>query len=58
VKSAIIGILVSPLLMAQQNGVAWTNIGPTHEAVEAIAVARRALGLSSWGLSRVISKIC
>jgi uncharacterized protein (TIGR03437 family) len=39
VKSAIIGIFVSPLLlMAQQNGVAWTNIGPSPAAVEAIAV--------------------
>ena len=38
-KLATIGMLVSPLLlMAQQNGGAWTNIGPSPAAVEAIAV--------------------
>jgi len=39
VKSAIIGILASRLLViAQQNGVAWTNVGPSPAAVEAFAV--------------------
>src|SRR5438105_4459616 len=38
-KTTILGMLLSPvLLMAQQNGAAWTNIGPSPAAVEAIAV--------------------
>ena len=38
-KTTVIGMLLSPfLLMAQQNGTAWTNIGPSPAAVSAIAV--------------------
>jgi uncharacterized protein (TIGR03437 family) len=45
VKSAIIGALVAPLLlMGQQNGGAWTNIGPSPAAVEAIAVDPQGTG--------------
>jgi uncharacterized protein (TIGR03437 family) len=44
-KTATIGILLSPLLvMAQQNGGAWTNIGPGPAAVEAIAVDPQGTG--------------
>ncbi len=43
-KSAIICVFVSPLLlMAQQNG-AWTNIGPSPAAVEAIALDPQGTG--------------
>jgi uncharacterized protein (TIGR03437 family) len=39
VKRTIIGILLVPIgLLAQQSGPAWTNIGPSPDAVEAIAV--------------------
>ncbi len=38
-RAVIIGVLLSPfLLIAQQTSAAWTNIGPTPAAVEAIAV--------------------
>jgi photosystem II stability/assembly factor-like uncharacterized protein len=38
-------MLISPLfLMAQENGGAWTNIGPTPAAVEALAVDSRGSG--------------
>ena len=38
-KTTILGMLLSPVLMlAQQNGEAWTNIGPSPDFVEAIAV--------------------
>ena len=44
-KTATIGILLSPLLlMAEQNGGAWTNIGPGPAAVEAIAVDPQGTG--------------
>ena len=37
-KSSIIGILVSPLLLtAQQGGAAWTNAGPSDFAASRIA---------------------
>jgi uncharacterized protein (TIGR03437 family) len=50
VKSAIIGVLVSPLLLlAQQNGTAWTNIGPSPAAVEAIAVDPQGTGTIFMG---------
>ncbi len=49
-KSAIIGILVSPLLViAQQNGVAWTNVGPSPAAVEAFAVDPQGSGTVFMG---------
>ncbi len=38
-KPTVIGILLVPIaLLAQQPGPAWTNIGPSPDAVEAIAV--------------------
>ena len=38
-KEALIGILLLPMtLLAQQSGAAWTNIGPSPAAVQAIAV--------------------
>ena len=38
-KTTVICILLSPcLLIAQQNSGAWTNIGPSPAAIEAIAV--------------------
>ncbi len=41
----LIGMLLSPfLLMAQQNGGAWTNIGPSPAAVKAFAVDPRGSG--------------
>ena len=44
-KSVIIGMLFSPLLlMAQQDGGAWTNIGPNPAAVEAITVDPQGTG--------------
>ena len=49
-KTAIIGMLLSPfLLMAQQNGGAWTNIGPRPAAVEAIAVDPQGTGTIFMG---------
>jgi photosystem II stability/assembly factor-like uncharacterized protein len=48
-KSAIIGILSPLLLMAQQNGVAWNNIGPSPAAVEAIAVDPQGSGTMFMG---------
>jgi hypothetical protein len=39
VKEALIGMLLLPMtLLAQQSGPAWTNIGPSPAAVQAIAV--------------------
>jgi len=39
VKEALIGMLLWPMmLLAQQSGPAWTNIGPSPAAVQAIAV--------------------
>jgi uncharacterized protein (TIGR03437 family) len=39
VKRTVIGILLAPIgLLAQQSGTAWTNIGPSPDAVQAIAV--------------------
>ena len=38
-KEALIGMLLLPMtLLAQQSGPAWTNIGPSPAAVQAIAV--------------------
>ena len=38
-KEALIGMLLLPMtLLAQQSGAAWTNIGPSPAAVQAIAV--------------------
>src|SRR6516225_6127463 len=38
-KEALIGMLLLPgTLVAQQSGAAWTNIGPSPAAVQAIAV--------------------
>ena len=38
-KTVIIGMLLSPfLLLAQHDGYAWTNIGPTPAAIEAIVI--------------------
>ena len=49
-KLAIIGILVSPLLLlAQQNGTPWTNIGPSPAAVEAFAVDAQGTGTVFMG---------
>jgi uncharacterized protein (TIGR03437 family) len=50
VKSAIISMLVSPLLlMAQPNGDAWTNIGPSPAAVEAVALDPQGTGTIFMG---------
>src|SRR5438067_3504390 len=44
-KTTILGLLISPfILIAQQNGSAWRNIGPTPAAVEAIALDPRGTG--------------
>ncbi len=44
-KTTIIGMLLLPLvLLAQQNGEAWINIGPSPAAVSAIAVDPRGSG--------------
>ena len=49
-KSAIISMLVSPLLlMAQPNGDAWTNIGPSPAAVEAVALDPQGTGTIFMG---------
>ncbi len=49
-KSAIIGIFVSPLLLiAQPNSVAWSNIGPSPAAVEAFAVDPQGTGTVFMG---------
>ncbi|MCU1236453.1 MAG: hypothetical protein JWP63_4420, partial [Candidatus Solibacter sp.] len=49
-KTNIIGILLSPfLVMAQQNGGAWSNIGPSPAAVQAIAVDPRGSGTIFMG---------
>ena len=49
-KTTIIGMLLSPLLlMAQQNSGAWTNIGPSPAAVQAIAVDPRGTGTIFMG---------
>ena len=38
-KRTVIGLLLAPIgLLAQQSGPAWTNIGPSPDAVQAIAV--------------------
>ena len=43
-------LLLSPLvLFAQQNGGAWTNIGPSPAAVKAIAVDPRGAGTILMG---------
>ena len=45
-KKALIGmLLLSMTLPAQQNGAAWTNIGPTPAAVGAIAVDPHGSGI-------------
>jgi uncharacterized protein (TIGR03437 family) len=50
VQPAIIHVLLSQLLlMAQQNGGAWTNIGPSPAAVEAIAVDPQGTGTVFMG---------
>ena len=58
-KTTIIGMLLSPfLLMAQQNSGAWTNIGPSPAAVQAIAVDPRGTGTIFMGtIGRRSSKI-
>src|SRR5262249_45693573 len=49
-KTIIMGMLLSPfLLMAQQNGGAWTNIGPSPAAVKAIAVDPHGAGTIFMG---------
>src|SRR6476660_3227917 len=61
-KTAIIGMLFSPLLlMAQQNSGAWTNIGPSPAAVEAIAVDPRGsgtifMGITSGGVRKSVDR--
>jgi uncharacterized protein (TIGR03437 family) len=52
VKTTIIGVLLSPfLLIAQQSGGAWTNIGPSPDFVEAIAVDPHSSGTIFVGTS-------
>jgi hypothetical protein len=47
---AAIGMLLSPFaLLAQQNGAAWTNIGPAPAAVEAVAVDPHDSGIIFMG---------
>ena len=48
-KTTIICMLFSPLLIAQQNSGAWTNIGPSPAAVEAIAVDPQGSGTIFMG---------
>ena len=49
-KTTIIGMLLSPfLLMGQQTNAAWTNIGPSPAAVQAIAVDPRGTGTIFMG---------
>ena len=49
-KTAIIGLLISPLLLiAQQSGGAWTNIGPSPAAVDAFAVDQQGMGAVFMG---------
>lgn len=49
-KTTIIGILLSPfLLIAQQSGGAWTNIGPSPAAVHAFAVDQQGMGTVFMG---------
>ena len=44
-KTTIIGMLLSPfVLFAQQDGAAWTNIGPSPASVSALAVDPRGTG--------------
>jgi hypothetical protein len=50
VKPTAIFMLLSPfVLIAQQNGGAWTNIGPSPAAVEAIAVDPKGTGTIFMG---------
>jgi photosystem II stability/assembly factor-like uncharacterized protein len=50
VKTTIIYVLLSQLVLtAQQNGSAWTNIGPSPAAVEAIAVDPQGTGTVFMG---------
>jgi len=49
VKSAIIGMLASPLILIAQNGGAWTNIGPTPAAVESFAIGPQGSGTLFMG---------
>ena len=61
-KTNIVGILLSPLLlMAQQDSVAWTNIGPSPAAVEAIAVDPQGsgtifMGITSGGVRKSVDR--
>ena len=49
-KTAIVGVLLSPfILIAQQNGSAWRNIGPTPAAVETIVVDPQGTGTIFMG---------
>jgi len=50
VKRAAIGVFLLPMtLLAQQSGAAWTNIGPSPAAVEAIAVDLHGTGTIFMG---------
>ena len=52
-KRAAIGVFLLPMtLLAQQSGAAWTNIGPSPAAVEAIAVGSARHGNDFHGQHR------